>query len=276
MFSKILTSVSVITLLFGVQTAVAHASNTATTTQDNKTFMEDVKDALQKTKDSITDTSKEAYEEVKYTLFDSADDDKGTEVVIDMRATADGMIDQPVHNAAGERIGTFKDIILNDQGDAVMAIVSDADFIDIGAKEAAFDYAFVAQRTRDGDVVMPLTEDAITKARPFSYDAGDPSDTKTQRMPANGYSVKNLLETDVMGPDNKEVGSVDNIIFREGRADAVIVGFDKILNMGGKKAALPFRELQLMRSSEDPKEAHFQLTAAQTAKFETFKQSVSH
>lgn len=273
MISKILTSVSVITLLFGMQIAVAHASNTATT-QEGKPFMEEVKDALQKTKDSITDTSKETYEEVRYTLFGNSDGDRGTEVAIDMRATADGMIDEPVHNAAGERIGTFKDIILNDQGDAVMAIVSDADFIDIGAKEAAFDYALVTQRNTDGDVIMPLTEGAITKARSFSYEAGDPADTKTQRMPANGYSVKNLLSTDILGPDNKEVGSVDNIIFREGRADAVIVSFDKILNMGGKKAALPFRDMQLVKSGD--KDAHFQLTSAQAAKFETFKASVSH
>lgn len=284
---RILTSVSVLALFFGMQAAVAEASNAAVknktsvgvNAQENKNLIEDMKDALGKTKDRIVNSTEEAadavkekYNEVKYTQFQN-DDDKGVEATISASATAEGMLGEPVNNASGERIGTLKDIILNDKGEAVLAVISDSELIDLGAKEVAFDYALVARREKDGDVIMPLTEESINNAKAFSYNVSDASD-KTRSIPANGYSIEKLLGTDVLGPDNQTVGNVDNIIFKEGRADLVIVGFDKILNMGGKKAALAFHDLQLVRKNET--DANFQLTASQSAQFEAFKQNVSN
>ena len=285
---KILTSVSVLALFFGLQAAVAEANNAEVKTktsaevnaQEDQNFIEDVKDALGKTKDRIVDGTEEAadavkeiYNEVKYTRFQNDNNDKGTEATISASATAEGMLGEPVNNVAGERIGTLKDIILNDKGEAVLAVVSDSELIDLGAKEVAFDYALVARREKDGDVIMPLTEEAINNAKAFSYDLNAAND-ETRAIPANGYSIEKLLGTDVLGPDNNTVGNVDNVIFKEGRADLVIVGFDKILNMGGKKAALAFQDLQLVRKNET--DANFQLTASQSAQFETFKQNVSN
>lgn len=273
---KILTSVSVVALLFGMQVAVAQvnttvdtSTRTSVTAEEDKSFVDNMKDALTKTKENITGTT----DEVTYTLF-SNENDQGAEVTIDARATADGMLDTPVNNAAGERVGTLKDIILDDKGEAVLAVVSDAEFIDLGAKEAAFDYALVARRDKGGDVVMPLTEETINSATAFSYDMNTANDAKIRTIPANGYSVEKLLGADILGPNNETVGSVDNIIFREGRADTVIVGFDKTLNMGGKKAALSFQDLQLVKKNET--DVNFQLTASQAAKFETFKEGVSN
>lgn len=279
---RILTSVSVIALLFGMQIAVAQVNTTVNTrtsasvetesveTEKDKTFVEEIKEVLGEKKDNITGTS----DEVTYTLFTNTENDRGTEVVIDSRATADGMLDTPVNNSAGERIGTLKDIIIDSKGEAVLAVVSDAEFIDLGAKEAAFDYSMVARRNKDGDVVMPLTEETIKNAKAFSYDMTTANDAEIRTIPANGYSVEKLLDTEILGPDNKTVGSVDNIIFREGRAETVIVGFDKTLNMGGKKAALSFQDLQLVKKNET--DVNFQLTASQTAQFETFKEGVSN
>ncbi|MGZ9097059.1 MAG: PRC-barrel domain-containing protein [Micavibrio sp.] len=277
MHFKILTSVSVVALLFGIQVAIAQVNTTvdtgtraSVTTQEDKSFVDNMKDTLNKTKDSITGTS----DKVTYTLFGNDENDRGTEVVIDARATADGMLGTPVNNTTGERIGTLKDIILDDKGEAVLAVVSDAEFVDLGAKEAAFDYSLVTQSSTDGDVVMPLTEETLKNAKAFSYEMNTENNAEIRTIPENGYSVEKLMDAEILGPDNTSVGSVDNIIFRAGRADTVIVGFDKTLNMGGKKAALSFQDLQLVKKNET--DVNFQLTASQAAKFETFKEGVSN
>ncbi|HEY8190400.1 MAG TPA: hypothetical protein VIF12_06915, partial [Micavibrio sp.] len=64
-----------------------------------------------------------------------------------------------------------------------------------------------------------------------------------------------------------------NISFKGGRADNLIVGFDKIMGVGGDRAALAFADVSLV---PDGSEAYdFQLTTDQAAQFEAFKQKAS-
>lgn len=283
---RILSTVSVLALL-AVAPAMAEdtkvESTTSTTIQQDLTKSWDkTKEAVSEAASNVGDATKETYEEVKYTLFGSGADEKGVVVTVDSRATARGILGKPVVNTKGERVGTLKDIILDNNGQAALAIVSDAEFIDIGAKEAAFDYALIARQNANGDVIMPLEEETLKKARSFSYkvEAGAES-ANALTAPANSYSVEELLESDVVNEKGNEVAHVDNIVFRNGKADSLIVGFGKVLGMGGEKAALAFSDVKAVREDDEDfddldDDVDFQLTAAQSARFETFKNSVSN
>ncbi len=50
---------------------------------------------------------------------------------------------------------------------------------------------------------------------------------------------------------------------------AVVVGFDKVLGMGGEKAAMAFSDLKMINKGDG--EIEFQLSASQAAQFESFK-----
>ncbi len=233
-------------------------------------------DTKEATKDAVADAQQavsEAADSVKFTLFGPGEAVSGKVVTIDQRMTAKGMIDQPVLNSARERVGTVKDIILDEKGFAQIVIVSDAELISLGAKEVAFDYDMIVQRDKDGDFVMPLTKEMIAKALKFSYNAEDAGKEGVRVMPAGGYSVEKLLRADVVNPSKEKMASVDNISFKGGRADNLIVGFDKIMGVGGDRAALAFADVSLV---PDGSEAYdFQLTTDQAAQFEAFKQKAS-
>lgn len=280
---KALATVSVLALL-AVSPAIAEDVKTDSTT--TKTIQQNIKKGWENTKEAVSEAasdvdtaSRDAYEEVKYTFFGNEVPDSGVVITVNPQATARGMLGGPVVNTKGERIGTLRDIILDNGGQAVIAVVSDARFIDVGAKEAAFDYALVMRQNQNGDIVMPLTEEVIENARSFSYEAATGENIVTP--PADGYSVEELMDAEILNDNGNTVAHVDNIVFRNGRADNLIVGFDKVLGMGGEKAALAFADVRAVREVDDDSDDYgddvdFQLTAAQSARFETFKGSVSN
>lgn len=245
----------------------ADASNNPDTPVAETVTKEDVKRGWNNTKDAVGDVAGD----VRYTLFGK--EPKGVQASITAGATARGLLDRPVHNGTQERVGTLRDIIIDSKGNAVLAVVSDSEMIDIG-KQAAFDYSLVLRRDKNGDVVMPLTEDTIKNARQFSYDTKDAGKENVRTIPSGGYSIEKLMKANIVNAMGAKVASVDNITFRNGQVDALVVGFDKTLGMGGNMAALSFSEVRLVNKGSG--DAEFQLTAAQSAQFETFKQQESY
>jgi sporulation protein YlmC with PRC-barrel domain len=274
MKNNIIATVSVIALM-ATATSPALADtkspapgSKAAAEQSTGDFSKDVDNAW---KDMKHDAS-EAYEDIKATIVGKKDKD-GTysTFTINSRMTADGMIGNPVRNGKGESIGTVKDIILDSNGKAIMVVVADGEFVGLG-KKVAFDYNAITRVNADGDVIMPLTEEMIDTAATFSYDQKD-SDKDVRVIPSNGYSVSKLLDGQLVNPKKETVAQIDNIVFRNGRADQLIVGFDKILGMGGEKAALAYRDAQLIPDGDG---YDFQLTANQAAEFDAYKQTVTN
>jgi sporulation protein YlmC with PRC-barrel domain len=158
---------------------------------------------------------------------------------------------------------------VDSKGNAKLVVVSDTRIPGIG-KEAAFEYSMIMRQNNNGDVVMPISEERIKSARGFSYDqsdAGEDADVRT--IPAGGYSIDKLLSANVVDAKGDKVASVENITFRNGKADALIIGYDKTLGMGGKKAALRFSDVKL--NSKGDGDAELQLTAAQSSQLESMK-----
>ena len=268
---QMLTAISAIAIMMAAPAFAQTAEGTTGNTVDN-TIQQGV-DSAQQGIDNAQNALSNAADKIQFTMFSDDKDMKGTVVAIDKRMTADGMLGEPVLNSARDRVGTVKDIILDEKGFAQMVVVSDAELIDVGAKDVAFDYSLVIQRDQAGDFIMPLTEEMIAQARPFSYDEADATKEGMRMIPAGGYSVEKLLEADVINPRKEKLASVDNISFKAGRADNLIAGFDKVLGMGGDNVALAFSDVAIVADGED--DYDFQLTASQAAQFEAFKQTAS-
>lgn len=228
----------------------------------------DIKNAWEDVKKDAS----EAYENIKATFIDENEGVEGKVITIDSRMTASGMIGKPVYNGKSERVGTLKDIILNKDGNAVMVIVADGEFPGLSGKLVAFDYGSIARQNAEGDVIMPLTEDMINKAAEFSYDQQD-RNNDMRILPADGYSVAKLLDANLLDQENTSVAYVDNIFFKGGKADQLIVSFDNILGMGGEKAALNYSSAKIVGKDDD---VDFQLNAAQAAKFESHKKTFTN
>lgn len=236
----------------------------------------EIRENWEQTKESVKDTaaevsaeSKEAYQDIKARLIDEDRKDAG-DLTISAGITAKGMLGQPIHNTHNEKIGTVKDIILDSEGDAQIIVVSDGGFMGVGDKLAAFDYDLVMRQEENGDVVMPLSDDIIKNVAEFSYDPAEAAD-KVQVIPANGYSVSELLKGKLVNPKNESLGSIENIAFRRGEAAEVIVAFDQKLGMGGERAAFDFDDLTLSKAQDG--NLNFRMNDYQSAQFEAMKKS---
>src|SRR5690606_15467983 len=101
---------------------------------------EDVQNAW---KDIKEDTSK-AYENIKATFIDDESGKSAQAVTIDSRHTAASMIGKPVYNSKEERIGTLRDIIVDANGNATLAVIGDGEIPGYAGKLVAFDYGVVS------------------------------------------------------------------------------------------------------------------------------------
>lgn len=271
MKTKTLASISVIALMAAMPAVANEAAVTKKDTRVERSSGDMSEDAKQAWKDIKEDTS-EAYEEIKATLIGEESGSEQASLVIDSRKTATGLIGKPVYNERGESVAKVTDIILDESGKATMVVVADGEFIGMG-KKAAFDYGAITRVEVDGDVVMPLTEEMISNAASFSYDAADAGDANVRVIPANAISVAELLDGQVLNTKNEAVADIDNISLKNGRADKVIVSFDKVLGLGGQRAAMNFSDAKIIRDGDD---LDFQLTANQANQFETYRKTATN
>lgn len=249
-------------------------SDAPSLSQDAKREWENVKEDASEAADKTSEAVEDAYEDIKATVIGEKETSTASTVTIDSRGTASGMIGQPVLDANGKKIASVQDIILDADGNAQMVVLADGGFMGIGTKLAAFDYNLVSQRQKDGDVIMPITQETLNKVTPFSYEAKDAEkDAKVRLIPANGISVVRLLEGQVLNQQKENVAEIDNISFRDGEASQIIIGFDKMLGLGGEKAAMSFEGSRIVRQDND---LDVQLTASQTANFENFKKTATN
>lgn len=228
---------------------------------------------VEKAWEDVKENTAEAYENVKAAFIDDDKESKATVVTIDMRHTAAGMIGKAVYNSKNERIGTVKDIIVDANGKANMVIIADGEFPGYDGKLVAFDYNVISHQNADGDVIAPLSEESISKTAEFSYDRTQPGDTKVRMIPENGFSVAKLLEGQLVNPQGETVAEIDNISFKNGHANQLIVGFDRVLGLGGKNAAIDYNDAKLVRKDGD---LDFQLSANHALQFESYKTTASN
>jgi len=279
MTKKILMGVSVLAVLaafpaFAADTAkekadTAGAKIEATAEKAADKTKETYNEAKEATKEGYAKAeakTKEAYQDVK-TYFNEDKDDDATVNIIS-RVTADELIGKKVQNAKGDDIGRIKDILVTADGDAETVIIDD-NGLGLGGKLAAFDFDVIEGLSNDKDVVVKLSEENIKQASRFEYEGEAKAGEKIRFKPADQYSVNKIIDANVVDPNGKKVADVDTLAFEDDDADYLIVTFNKILGVGGDKAALNLEALDLV---EKDGKITFQLNQQQTAQFENYKE----
>lgn len=228
--------------------------------------------SIENAAEDVGDAIDEAYRDMRDYFRGQQGPQDIKDVSIAASQTATGMIGQPVKDVTGKKIGTLHDIIIDRDGKAQMVVVSDGGILGLGDKLAAFDYGVIINRNKDGDVISSLSKEAIDNVAEFSYDAAKKGDN-IRVMPSGGLSVKKVLDADLLDPQNKSVAAVDNLVLRGGEASMLVVTFNKVLGLGGKKAVMNYDEIALV---EKDKDIDFRLTAQQAARFESFKETASN
>lgn len=185
---------------------------------------------------------------------------------LDPRMTVSNILGQPVYNTKQERVGTVSDIILDRNGKAVEIVVADAEIPGFDLKTVAFDYSSVVKQDEKGAVVMRISEAMIDQARALPI--GSYSQESIGAPSQDRFSASELLDSDLVDPQNTPVANVDNISFEDGQAKEIIVAFDQVLGLGGKKAALEFQSAEIVQNGTD---VNFQLSAARASQFNALK-----
>ena len=232
------------------------------------------KDALDRAGKSIERTAekaeakaKDAYNDVKAYFNEKTDD--AASVNVNASITADKLLGMQVEDHTGKNIGSIEDILVSADGDAETVIIND-NALGLGGKLAAFDYDVIEGMRANDNAAVKLTEADIKAAKRFEYKAEDAKgEANILIMPAGQFSVKKISDAKVFDANGKAVADVDTVAFKDDDAEYVIVTFNKILGVGGDKAALNMEALDLAQKPNG--DYAFTLTQKQSAQFENAK-----
>lgn len=69
------------------------------------------------------------------------------------------------------------------------------------------------------------------------------------QMPAGSMLLSDLMDEDVVGPDNKDIGDVEDVLLdRNGQVAAIVIEVEE--GLGDHTVALPFNAFQIMPEAE--------------------------
>lgn len=181
--------------------------------------------------------------------------------------TATNLIGKTVYNQNGDRVAEVQDIILDRDGEASLVVLGDGDFTGLG-KQVAFDYTLLSRNRSNGELRASIDEQTIDQAEPFAYNEQD-AEPNARIMQQGSISLATLLEAGVTDAKGEQVATVDNITMNNGRADQLVLGFNKILGFGGDQLAIDFEEVDINQNPDSG--FSFQLSSEQTREFKAMK-----
>lgn len=235
---------------------------------ETKELKKDVKQGWEKTKETASETAQATEELIEGSIITIrqalVDRDSAVTGVYTVNYsplhTAEGMIGSPVHNSAGDVVGSVEDILVNDNGKATHIIVENNDLMSINNKKVAFAFDQIAGTTYSGAVLAPITDELIRKSE--SYDPGN----------HQGTSLNNLLSGEIVNHDGKSMANIENVVIDDGYATYIVAGLDQFLGMGGEEVALAYSSGEKVPHDYS---TNLTLNRFQSANFKEFKQSVT-
>ncbi|MES2729078.1 MAG: PRC-barrel domain-containing protein [Pseudomonadota bacterium] len=269
----ILTLAAATMLVSSALPAFAETKQTTTNNSNEKLTTEQVKKDAKEAWSDLKGATKEAGREIEALFLGEDENVPPKSTMYKSVSSASGLLGTYVNGFNNKKVGKLKDIIVDGDGMATHAIVADNDIPGFEGKLVAVPYTSVFQSTATGDISAALSEAAIEGAREFSY---TPSSGKNVVvLPAGHYSVVEILDGDVLNAGGEDVGSVDDLYFKGGKADTVIVGFDKVMGMGGKDVAAFVGPTTFVPGDEADDDVDVKLSAKQSATFAKYKKNVN-
>jgi sporulation protein YlmC with PRC-barrel domain len=93
-----------------------------------------------------------------------------------------------------------------------------------------------------------------TTVQPNNAQSGNqamPAGAFLQQQTTNEWRGSSLVGSRVMGPDNKTIGDISDLLLdQNGNVQAVVIGVGGFLGLGEKDVAIPFKNLTVVRSSD--------------------------
>ena len=112
--------------------------------------------------------------------------------------------------------------------------------------------------TAPAEKTAPPMKGNSSSAMPAKPDTSAAVDTKAgikqagfvQQQESNEWRSSKLVGASVYGPDNKSIGSIDDLILdQKGGIKAAVIGVGGFLGVGQKDVAVPFDTLQIQRKA---------------------------
>lgn len=248
--NKILTTVSVIALI----------STTSVFASEKQELAESASEAV---KDIAEETEKK-YEELKSFVFgDESENLELTTTSFDADYRAENIIGRAVHNL-NERVGTVHDIILDSDGNAVLAVIADGEIFGLG-KLVAINYSDLMDHKFSDAFLMSITEENIDQIAEFTYEKNRES-KDIRVIPQNGYSLAKLLDSDLTNKNGQSVAEIDDVYLEDGKASHLIVDFDEVYY--DETVAVEYEIAQIVAKDGD---YSFQLLSPRELQLENFK-----
>lgn len=184
---------------------------------------------------------------------------------------ASELVGERVHNAAGETLGEIKELMIPNNRDRMLVILSVGGLGDIRDKLVALPFDDL-RVSADGDhFYFDRTEEQLKAAPEFSYEAqaattqtaaDRPRTTAANANPAKAenlsldvfdYRASDLIGATVLDDRGEHVANVDDIVVstEDGKLHAVLAigGF---LGFGEKLISMPFENLQITAAGDNP------------------------
>ena len=187
-------------------------------------------------------------------------------IQVSQNNTARGMIGKKTYTPDGEVVASVEDIIIDRNGNAEKVVLRDSGFLGMGGSLVSMDYDRLVRPERQGDVLQSVDRGAMNQARRFSYAASPGS---RDAMPVDGLSVAQILDGDLLDANNRRVARVDNLTFRDGNVDYLIVSYNDVFGMGGETAAIRYSDLQPVRTGSGS--VDFRLSGNQSQDFQDYR-----
>ncbi|MGE3182220.1 MAG: PRC-barrel domain-containing protein [Phycisphaerae bacterium] len=159
------------------------------------------------------------------------------------------LVDQPVHDKAGKKIGKLRDLTTDGKGKIVAGAVEledvespDADKTDVLVPWEAFSVDVSGNVT----VVMPAGPvDDKPKDRTFSRAGAEGEDLR----------ISALRDVKIYNQSNEHIGQINDVIVRcdEGRIEAVVMTTGGVFGTGAEKYIVPMAMFRVTRGEGDVK-----------------------
>jgi hypothetical protein len=176
------------------------------------------------------------------------------------------LIGTPIENAKEGRVGSISDLVLGQDQRVDAIVVSDGGFLGVNNAQIAVKPSLISiKRAPDGKLKAHtnVTETQLDSAHNASFS------TKIEAM-NDGFkrpevkTVSKLIGATVAGPDNKTVGTVNDILLSPvGEARYAIIATGGAMGVGSKTVAVSVSNLIFTRSDQPLKTA---MTAEQLGK----------
>lgn len=211
----------------------------------------DLGQAIESAAGATAGAAGDSYEAVS-SLFDSSSATLQVDnyVLAPHAVTASYVIGADVRNPTNETIASTADIVIEQDGDAELLILSDGGFLGFADKEVAIPFED-ADLTFDDDgtriVAVALTQAHLDQAKPFYYEVPEGTmETGAHVMASDHMSVDAIVGSDVTLSNKEESVTVADVLMdKDGESERAVLEVGGFLGLGERLVTVPFSALTI-------------------------------